>query len=231
MRSAPQARDAAEPLEVDRERIGARPGDDELRADRHCLFFQGVVVDLTPVVEAVGFRLVVAAGEVQAHAVRQVPAFGEREPQDHVARLQHREVRGEVRLRARVRLHVHGHLDPGGFAEELLRTRDRELFDDVNVLAAAVVAAAGVALGVLVGEHRPLRREHRGRGVVFAGDQLDVRFLTGALRFNGGEDLGVLRFDHVGTVDRGVEAPGGMIHGESSRSLKSRIRFCSVRCA
>ena len=37
----------------------------------------------------------------------------------------------------------------------------RELLDDVDVLAAAVVALARVALGVLVGEHGARGLEHR----------------------------------------------------------------------
>ena len=52
-----------------------------------------------------------------------------------------------VGLRAGVRLHV------GVFgAEQLLGAVDGELLGDVDVLAAAVVALAGIAFGVLVGE-------------------------------------------------------------------------------
>ena len=56
---------------------------------------------------------------------------------------------GHVRLRAGVRLDV-GVLG----AEELLRALDRERLGDVDELAAAVVALARIALGVLVGEDR-----------------------------------------------------------------------------
>jgi len=60
----------------------------------------------------------------------------------------------------------------------LLEPIDRQLLDDVDVLAAAVVAFAGIALGVLVGELRALSGEHRRARVVLRGDQLDVVFLA-----------------------------------------------------
>ena len=93
------------------------------------------------------------------------------EPQreDRVAGLQAREVHGHVRLRAGVRLHVRvlG-------AEQLLRPVDRELLDLVDDLAAAVVALARVALGVLVRRHAADRLEHARPGEVLGGDQLDA---------------------------------------------------------
>ena len=62
----------------------------------------------------------------------------------------HGEVHGHVRLCASVRLDVRvlG-------AEQRLRAVDRELLDLVDDLAAAVVAAAGIALGVLVRRPQP----------------------------------------------------------------------------
>ena len=70
---------------------------------------------------------------------------------------------GRVGLGAGVRLHV------GGLgAEQGLHPVDGELLDDVDVLAAAVVAPAGVALGVLVGQDRALGLHHGERGEVLA---------------------------------------------------------------
>ena len=90
--------------------------------------------------------------------------------EDAVARLEQRVVDGGVRLRAGVRLHVRvlG-------AEDLLGAVDRELLGHVHVLAAAVVAPARVALGVLVGEHRALAVEHRLRDEVLGRDHLERR--------------------------------------------------------
>ena len=83
------------------------------------------------------------------------------------------EVDGHVRLRARVRLDV-GVLG----SEELLRAVDRELLDLVDDLAAAVVAPARIALGVLVRRHAADGLEHARPGEVLGGDQLDLAALA-----------------------------------------------------
>ena len=95
-------------------------------------------------------------------------------------------IRGGVRLRAGVRLDV-GVLG----AEELLRAVDRQLLGDVDVFAAAVVALAGIAFGVLVGEHGALRLEHARAGVVLGSDQLDVIFLADALVIDRSREFGI----------------------------------------
>ena len=56
-----------------------------------------------------------------------------------------------------------------------------EPLGDVDELAAAVVALAGQALGVLVGQPRALGLHDRGGDVVLAGDQLDLVVLAAAL--------------------------------------------------
>ena len=78
-----------------------------------------------------------------------------------------------VRLRARVRLHV-----GEAAAEQLLGAVDGELLDDVDVLAAAVVAAAGIAFGVLVGQHAAGGFEHGVGDDVLRRDQLDLVLLA-----------------------------------------------------
>ena len=113
------------------------------------------------------------AGEIDLGAVREMAAVIEAHAEDRVARLDQREVRRGVGLRARVRLHV-GVVG----AEQFLGAIDGELLGDVDELAAAVVALARIAFGVLVGEHRALRFEHARAGVVLRGDQLDVIFLA-----------------------------------------------------
>ena len=122
------------------------------------------MIDLRPVLAREGAHLVLVddaglagdavvddrvepAREVDLQAVGQVAAVVEPQREHRVARLEEPEVDGHVRLRARVRLDVRvlG-------AEQLLRAVDRELLDLVDELAAAVVAAPGIALGVLVRE-------------------------------------------------------------------------------
>ena len=108
--------------------------------------------------------------------MREVAAGIEVEAHEGVARLQQREKHRLVHLAAGVRLHVG---EPG--AEELLGARDGEIFRDVDVLAAAIVALAGIALGIFVGHDRALRLEHRLADDVLRGDQLDLVLLAAEL--------------------------------------------------
>ena len=57
-------------------------------------------------------------------------------------------------------------------AEQLRGPRDADLLGPVHHLAAAVVAPAGIALGVLVGQRGAERGQHGRAGQVLAGDQL-----------------------------------------------------------
>ena len=133
--------------------------------------------------------MVSLAGEVELVAVREVPAMGEVEPHDGVARLEHGGVGGLVGLRAGMRLHV----DVLG-AEKLFGAVAGQVLHHVGEFAAAVVALAGIAFGVLVGEDAAGGFENGFGGEVFAGDQLNLTVL--ALRFfenelvNGGIDFG-----------------------------------------
>ena len=54
-------------------------------------------------------------------------------------------------------------------------------FDDVDVLAAAVVALAGIAFGILVGQHGAGCIEHGLRDDVLRRDQLDLMLLAAEL--------------------------------------------------
>ena len=67
-------------------------------------------------------------------------------------------------------------------AEELAGPLPGDVLHHVHALAAAVVPLAGVALGVLVGEHRGRRRQHRLADKVLRGDELDVPPLAVVLR-------------------------------------------------
>ena len=142
--------------------------------------------------DAVADEVVELARDVQLHAVRQVAAVGQVEAQHRVARLQGGQVDGRVGLGAGVRLHV-GVLG----AEELLGPVAGQVLDHVDVLAAAVVAPAGIALGVLVRQHAAHGLHHGGAGVVLAGDHLQAVLLPGDLAGNGGPDLRVLLFDPI----------------------------------
>ena len=111
---------------------------------------------------------------------------GKGEPHEPVPRLEQGVKDGGVGLGAGVRLHV----DVLG-AEQLLGASDGQRLGDVDVLAAPVVAAAGVALGVLVGEHAALALEHRLGDEVLRGDHLQRALLALELVAQDGGDLGV----------------------------------------
>ena len=93
--------------------------------------------------------------------------------------------RDEVGVDARVRLHV----GVRG-AEQLAGVLGGQRLDGVDVLAAGVEPVPDRALGVLVGEPGAHRQQHRGRGVVLAGDQLERIPLVGELFAGGGGDAG-----------------------------------------
>jgi hypothetical protein len=76
-------------------------------------------------------------------------------------------------------------------AEERLRAVDRRLLDLVDDLAAAVVALAGVALGVLVRRNAPDRLEDARPGEVLRGDELDLAALPLELLAQERSDLRV----------------------------------------
>ncbi|MNK72663.1 hypothetical protein D3C87_921460 [compost metagenome] len=112
-----------------------------------------------------------------------------------------------------MRLHV------GGVgAEDLLDAIDGQLLGHVDVLAAAVVALARVAFGVFISELRALGGHDGRRGVVLAGDQLDVMFLARVFGLNGGPDFG------IGLFDQDI----ALVHGSP---LKTRSLFNQTRAA
>ena len=130
--------------------------------------------------------LVELAGEVELHAVGEVAAVGEVEAEDLVTGLGDRREHGSVGLGTGVRLYVRV-----CSAEQALRTADCEGFGDIHEFAAAVVAASGVALGVLVGEHGALSLEHGARNEVLARDHLEGAALAAELLLENGSDLGI----------------------------------------
>jgi hypothetical protein len=112
------------------------------------------------------------AREVHRAAVGQVAAVRQVHTENGVAGRELREVDGHVGLRSGMRLHV----DVLG-TEQLLGAIDGKLLGDVDELAAAVVAASGITLGILVGENRALRFENGAADDVLGSDQLEVVLL------------------------------------------------------
>src|SRR6267142_3740826 len=112
--------------------------------------FDFFVVDaLVFFAHTVGDEFVHAAGKIQRMTVSQVAAVRKIHAKNGVSRLERRHVDGHVGGSAGVCLNV-GVLR----AEKFLGAIDGQLFDLVGVFAAAVVALAGVALGVLIRKDR-----------------------------------------------------------------------------
>ena len=194
--------DLGKSLEVDAQGIGRGAGDDQLGLGLMGLALHGVVVDLFLVIEAVGDDVEPLAAHVQGHAVGEVAAFGQAHAHDGVAGLEEGQKHGFVGGGAAVRLHV-GRVG----AEQLLDAFNGQALGHVHIFAAAVVALAGVAFGVLVGQLGALGRHHGGRGVVLAGNQFDVLFLAAVLGLDRGEQFG------VGLLDEDV----AVVHGSPDR--------------
>ena len=206
---ADRVRDRAEALPVDHARVGGETREDHLRPVFAGEALDARIVDLAgrrvePVLDGVEEL----AGEVHLGAVRQVAAVVEAHAEQRVARREQREIDRRVRLRAGVRLHVRVRR-----AEQFLRALDRERLGDVHVLAAAVIALARIALGVLVGQHRALGREHARARVVLGGDQLEVLFLAALLgdiapASSGSNDSMLMPGPNMGFLAAGPENEG-----------------------
>ena len=126
-------------------------------------------------------------------AVGQVAAGIQRHTQNGVTRLQQRGENTLVCLAARVRLNVCEIT-----TEQLLGAVDRQIFGDVDILATAVIAAARITFGVLVGHDRALGFHHSGRNDVFGRNQLDLVAL--AAQFIGDRlvQFGIARGERFG---------------------------------
>ena len=185
--SADLVRDLCELRKVDGTRISGSAGDDHLRLLLLGHFADSVVVDIAVVVHAVGNDMVQQTGLVDRGAVGQVAAVVKAHAHNGVARLAECLIDRHVGLSARVRLNV-GEL----CAEYLADTADCQTLDLIDALAAAVVALARVALGVLVGQNRAHSRHDCLAYDVLGCDQLDVALLALVFCLDHITQLGVI---------------------------------------
>mmetsp|Transcript_83906 Transcript_83906/g.179842 ORF Transcript_83906/g.179842 Transcript_83906/m.179842 type:complete len:436 (+) Transcript_83906:1252-2559(+) len=112
------------------------------------------------------------------------------EAHDTGVRRQERGVNGEVRRAARIRLHIDAPLLLVK-AEGLQGAILAKVLDLINDFVAAVVASAGLTLGVLVGECRPEAFHYGPGSEVFRGDELDGAHLSRLLLLHEGAHGGV----------------------------------------
>ena len=126
------------------------------------------------------------AGEIQFVAVRKVAAMGKIEAHNGVARLDDCGIRGLIRLRAGMRLHVDVLR-----AEEFFRAGAGDIFHFVGVFAAAVIALAGVTFRVFVGKYAAGRFQNGFGREVLAGDQFQLTVLAFGLLPDEPIDIGI----------------------------------------
>ena len=136
---------------------------------------------------AVEDDVVEPAREVDRGAVGQVTAMGEVHAEHGIAGLQRAEVDGHVGLGAGMGLDV-GVLR----SEEPLGALDGQVLGQVHEFAAAVVALAGIAFGVLVGQHAAHGLAHGRGGEVFGGDEFQAAHLAVALQGYGSGQFRIL---------------------------------------
>ena len=145
-----------------------------------------VIDELVFFAHAIRHHVVGFARKIELVPVRQVPAVGQVQPHDGIARRKHRSVRRLVGLRAGMRLHV------GVFgAEELFGAVARQVFHNVGKFAAAVIALARIPLGVFVGEDAAGGFQHRLGREILAGDQLQLASLPLHFLLDRPEYLGI----------------------------------------
>jgi hypothetical protein len=124
------------------------------------------------------------AGHVGRGAVGKVAAHVDAHAEYGVAWLEYCEENALVGLAAGMRLHIRE------FAgEHLLRTLNGQLFGHIDRVAAAVIALAGIAFRIFVGEHGAGRFQYRARDVILRSDQFDLVLLARELI---GQDRGDL---------------------------------------
>jgi hypothetical protein len=73
--------------------------------------------------------------------------------------------------------------------EQLLYPLDGQFLGDIDKVATAIIAAARIALGILVGHHRALRFQNRARDDVLRSNQLDLVALASELALDGTEQF------------------------------------------
>ena len=141
--------DLAEGREIDSAGIGAAASQDQFglvltRQGGNLIHVDALVVTA----HGVRHRLEPLAGIIGGMAVGKMPARRQIEAHESVARLQQGIKHRLVGIGAGMGLHI----GEAG-AEQLTGAIDRKLFGDVDIFAAAIIALAGIAFRILVGQH------------------------------------------------------------------------------
>ena len=155
--------DGPQAFKVDGARVGRRTRQQQLGLVLQCQTADFFIIDaLVLFGNAIGHDVVQLAGLVYGGTMGQMAAVGEVHAQNRITRLQKAEIHREVCLCAGMGLHV------GMFrAEKLARAVARQIFNNINILAAAVIALARITFSIFVGQMAAHRRHHSGGDKVF----------------------------------------------------------------
>ena len=179
-------RNAANALEINGAGIGRGACHNQFGVMLARFAGQVLIIQIPVFIHAIGHKAVVFAAHVHGAAVREVPAVRKVHAQHGIAHIQKRKVHGQVGLCARVGLHV-GVLR----AEQAAGALARDIFHFNHPGAAAIIAVAGVALGIFVRQHAAHGGQHGGRYHVFRGNQFNVLALAAKLALHGPRNLRV----------------------------------------
>ncbi len=179
--------DSAEGGEVDDAGIGAAARQDQLglvlaRQRRDLVHVDTLVV----LAHGVRHRLEPFAGIVGGMAVGEMTARRQVQAHEGVARRQQGIEHRLIGIGARMGLDI-----GEGRAEQLPGPVDRQLLGDIDIFAAAVIALAGIAFGIFVGQHRTLGFQDGLGDDVLAGNQLDLVALAVEFVLDAVEDFGI----------------------------------------
>jgi len=196
----------AEPGEVDDRRIGRAAGNDDLRLVLIGHFGDLIVIqDAVLQAHAVLDGIEPLAGQVRLGAMGQVSPRIQAHAEDGVARFRQGKEHGLIGLASRARLHI-GKLAIEKFGHPL----DCQILGNIDILAAAIIAASRIAFGVFVGHDRPLRFQNGARDDVLRGDQFDLVLLAAQFQIDRPDQIrvGLSKTRVEKTVDFGLAGNG-----------------------
>ena len=143
----------------------------------------------------------------------QMTAVRETHAQDRVARLQERDIHGHVRLGAGMRLDI----DVFGTVEAFGAVNGNAL-DLVDIVAAPIVAGAGIALGIFVRQMAAHGLHHGLADEILGSDQLDMIALTAQLAHHRSVNFWIA----------GLDIP--VIHGKRPPSAFKIVKVLYLVC-
>ena len=184
-------RDLAQAREINDSRIGRRARDNHLRLGFKRHLFQRIIIDDFFLFRyAVRHEMEILTGHVHRASVRQMTAVGQIHSHHRITRLEHGKIDRHIGLRAGMGLHI-GVFRP----EKRLGAFARQIFNDIDILAAAVIALSRISFGIFVGQVRAHCGQNRVTDEVFGCNQLQMLALARQFLAHRVADFGINSLD------------------------------------